>query len=166
MYEPRCKICNSDYRDLIEQKYHEGMSAHALSKWLLKQYGFKVSDKAIKNHMEKHFNIKEEVRKRYISQKADKPEERMKKFVEEEIDEIQELDSIMRESKELRRLAFERIKEATRARSVEVWNSTWANAAREAIRAMKMKMEKLGTTAKDELLNLLKEMWEDENVEE
>jgi hypothetical protein len=31
---------------------------------------------------------------------------------------------------------------------------------------MKMKMEKLGTTAKNELVNLLKEMWEDENVEE
>lgn len=166
MYEPRCKICNSEYRELIEQKYHEGMSAHALSKWLWAEYGFKVNDKSITNHMERHFNVKEAVRKKYIEKKSDKPEERMARFVKEEIDEIEELDSIMRESRELRELAFQRILEATKPRSVEVWNSTWSSASREAIRAMKMKMEKLGTTAKDDLIQLLKEMWEDENVEE
>jgi len=166
MYESRCKVCNSEYRELIEQKYHEGMSALAISKWLLAEYGFKVSDKSITNHMVKHFNIKEAVRKTYIKKKSDNPEERMEKFVKEEIDEIEELDSIIRESKEIRKLAFQRIKEATRPRSVEVWNSTWSNASREAIRAMKMKMEKLGTSTKDDLVELLREMWEDENMEE
>lgn len=166
MYQARCKVCNSTHREEIEERYQNGMSASAISRWLEENFNEKISHVAIKNHMSKHFNVKEVVQKEYLKKKSDNPEKRMKKFVEEELDEIEELDSIMRESKELRKIAFERIKEATRPRSVEVWNSTWSNASREAIRAIKMKMEKLGTTAKDDLVKLLKEMWEDENVEE
>jgi hypothetical protein len=166
MYNARCKVCNSQYKELIEERYQQGESALAISKWLFSEFGESISDRAIRNHMDKHFNVKEVVQKEYLKKKSDNPEKRMKKIVEEELDEIEELDSIMRESKELRKIAFERIKEATRPRSVEVWNSVWSNASREAVRAMKMKMEKLGTTAKNELVNLLEEMWEDENVEE
>jgi beta-phosphoglucomutase-like phosphatase (HAD superfamily) len=166
MFNPQCKVCVSEHRGEIEERYQVGMSARAISKWLAETYDEHISHRSISNHMAKHFNVQEQVREEYIKRKSDNPEERMKKFVEEELDEIAELDSIIRESRELRKLAFERIKEATRARSVEVWGAAWSSASREAVRAMKMKMEKLGTTAKNELVNLLKEMWEDENVEE
>lgn len=166
MYDARCKVCNSPHRDEIERRYQSGMSALAISRWLASEYGEQISDRSIRNHMAKHFNVREVVQKKYIEKKSENPEERMKVFVEEELDEIAELDSIIRESKELRRIAFSRLHEAVKPRTVEVWSSTWSSASREAVRAMKMKMEKLGTTVKDDLVKLLKEMWEDENLEE
>ena len=166
MFNVRCKVCTSEHRREIEEKYQSGMSARAISKWLAETYGEEISHRSISNHMAKHFNVREIVQKKYIENKSEDPEERMKVFVEEELDEIAELDSIIRESKELRQIAFSQLHEAIQPRTVEVWSSTWSNAAREAVRAMKMKMEKLGTTVKDDLVKLLKEMWEDENVEE
>jgi len=147
MYEPKCSVCKSEYKELIEDKYHAGMTANAIERWLQETYGIKIDHKSIKNHMEKHFNIQEMVRKEYINSESSDPEERMKAYVKEELDELNELNEIIWQSKTLRDLAFRNLQNESKPRLIEVWNATWSSASREAIRAMKMKMEKLGTSS-------------------
>lgn len=84
LYESRCKTCNSEHREEIEDKrLNEKMSFNAISDWLEKNHNEDIYPQSLSNHFQKHVmkNVEE----------ARKQEVRNKELAESEANEVLDL---------------------------------------------------------------------------
>jgi len=63
-YSSRCKACNSPLRTQIEQWHEDGQSSRVISA-KLKERGEKISDRALDNHFDEHYNVQDVAREQY-----------------------------------------------------------------------------------------------------
>ena len=69
-YSSKCKSCNSAHRLQIE-KWHKGnKSPEAIEVLLQEKYGEKISCRAIRNHLDEHYNVSGEARAQYNKSQA------------------------------------------------------------------------------------------------
>ena len=71
IHNKRCKVCNSPHRNEIENLLSEGWGTKRISIWLKETYGEEISDKAILNHKNKHWNVAKEIKKRAAQKESE-----------------------------------------------------------------------------------------------
>jgi hypothetical protein len=89
-YSSRCKSCNSPHRLKIEAWHKDGKSPEAIEVLLRSKFDEMVSYKAIRNHLNEHYNVPAEAREQYQKSQAN-----IQKDAEERLSEIEILDSIV-----------------------------------------------------------------------
>ena len=96
-YSSRCKVCNSQHRVEIERWAQEdGLSPRAISSKLKEEFGEEISYKSIWQHLNKHFDVKAEVRKQY-----QKSQEQYQKVVEKRLSDLEMLDATIADNYDL-----------------------------------------------------------------
>lgn len=89
-YSSKCKSCNSAHRLQIEAWHKDGKSAEAIEILLKETYGEEISSRAIRNHINEHYNVPAEVQKQYHKSQAN-----LEKSANERVTEIQILDDVV-----------------------------------------------------------------------
>jgi hypothetical protein len=88
-YSAKCKTCNSSHRLKIEKWHKDGKIPEAIEVLLLEKYGEKISGRAIRNHLDEHYNVPGAVQEQYHKSQAN-----LEKEAGERISEIEILESI------------------------------------------------------------------------
>lgn len=160
-YSSQCKVCNSQYRTMIEEwAKTEGLKPRAISERLEKEYNIKISHKSIWRHLNEHFAVKAEVKEQY-----QKSQEQFEKLVKKQLSDIEILDSIIQSNFELHRAAGAWLKELMNQRSkvplslVQLHEKT----ASEIRQAMKTKQELLGDDPLSNVADVLSVLWSEDN---
>ena len=89
-YSAKCKTCNSSHRLKIEKWHMDGKIPEAIEVLLLKKYGEKISGRAIRNHLDEHYNVPGAVQEQYHKSQAN-----LEKEAGERISEIEILESVV-----------------------------------------------------------------------
>jgi len=149
-YSSRCKACNSPLRTQIEQWHcKDGDSSRVISA-KLKELGEKISDRALDNHFDEHYNVPNVACEQYTKSKAN-----IQKDAEELLSEIEILDSIVSGKHKLhqkiekiisnRLKGLDEIKELRELPKIPAaYVTLYTGCAAEIRQAMKTKQELLG----------------------
>jgi hypothetical protein len=89
-YSSKCKSCNSAHRLKIEAWHKDGKSAEAIEILLKETYGEEISSRAIRNHINEHYNVPAEVQKQYHKSQVN-----LEKSANERVTEIQIIDDVV-----------------------------------------------------------------------
>lgn len=84
-YSSRCKACNSSLRTQIEQWHEKDHLSSRIISAKLKELGEKISDRALDNHFDEHYNVADGAAEQYAQSQANLQEDAGKRVAEIQI---------------------------------------------------------------------------------
>lgn len=66
--EPRCKICNSEYREAVDKRWAAGASGGTIALWL-QDLGFQVDKRSVNRHLANHVSVEHEALARIVQER-------------------------------------------------------------------------------------------------
>ncbi len=90
-YSSQCKSCNSAHRIQIESWHKDGKSPEAIQVLLKNEFDEKISYRAIRNHLNEHYDVPTEAQKQYVESQAN-----LQKDAGERVSEIVVLDEVIK----------------------------------------------------------------------
>lgn len=144
-YNPRCKLCNCEYRAEAEKMHEDGASLQQIADHLSSR-GVALSKAAVKRHLDTHFAPKTEAAKRYYEESKNT----MELAVNKRLDQLRMLDELIERNYRLHAGAANWAEEQLRKGGVFMESKPMIDllngASSEFRQAVKLRAELLGET--------------------